>query len=674
MKIKHDNPLKLSVGLCLLFVLTACGGGSGSGDNGNDDNTTVNSAPVAQAGADQEVEEQTDVTLSGSGSDSDGTIVSYSWAQTAGMSVTLTSADSATASFSAPDIDADETLTFELTVTDDDGATNTDSVSINVTASTIFNLPDPILENGDSSLYAPENMGHIKNAQGVLLQGDNEDAFLFYVAENSTYEITIVHDSGDIDLGLFESASSHLLGYSRKRTSPEIGVFNLEPQKLYMLVLFQNDSGGDIDYSITIERTSENDTSRDITDINFMPAHYKMGGFKGPKNTGEEPYFNFFTDVNYNSYFVDENGDLYRKRLTENAQVEEYEFPWTLEEFCGETQTQKYISAHIRELAQSYDPETGEFLVLMDCVDNYQWVVVDVFNSTIRHRLSTKGLGITFPFSVGDFVDGTVVLIHSEHEVDSDESLSSVLTYSLAEPRQYNLYTSPAPFKDYYNRSYANTMESIGVLLGSRVFSDGFSMTESRIYNVGGGNRIYDSFNFLEVFNSDYSEHYNIYVDGLNAYLKQRLSIDNSEYRLRVVTKVSNQSVGLLFSDAHHESYDNTVVNIDGVGEVNPHTMKAQAKMLEMPVSMLAELEKFSHEFSEIDYQITQFPTENPISGVIGAANCDSAWKGNPDDIQVAMTCNTACVYKAAGSQEGVSASCQIIEGYGASSSCSACP
>lgn len=57
-----------------------------------------------------------------------------------------------------------------------------------------------------------------------------------------------------------------------------------------------------------------------------------------------------------------------------------------------------------------------------------------------------------------------------------------------------------------------------------------------------------------------------------------------------------------------------------------------------------------------------------------GSMDCDSAWTGSPDD-HARFHCQTACVYKNAGSQEAVDATCSILSGFSAAarSACRAC-
>ena len=97
-----------------------------------------NQPPTANAGADiDDVAAGVTVTLDGSASfDGDGTIVSYAWAQTGtGTAVILSGASTATPSFTAPTTANNQTLTFELTVTDNNGLPDTDTVTVDVLAS-----------------------------------------------------------------------------------------------------------------------------------------------------------------------------------------------------------------------------------------------------------------------------------------------------------------------------------------------------------------------------------------------------------------------------------------------------------------------------------------------------------------------------------------------------------
>ncbi len=97
---------------------------------------TANTAPTADAGPDQTVNAGDTVTLDGSNSsDPDGTIQTYSWNQTSGSSVTLSDSSAIGPTFTAPS--GAQTLVFELTVTDNGGLTDTDTVSINIPASSV---------------------------------------------------------------------------------------------------------------------------------------------------------------------------------------------------------------------------------------------------------------------------------------------------------------------------------------------------------------------------------------------------------------------------------------------------------------------------------------------------------------------------------------------------------
>lgn len=53
--------------------------------------------------------------------------------------------------------------------------------------------------------------------------------------------------------------------------------------------------------------------------------------------------------------------------------------------------------------------------------------------------------------------------------------------------------------------------------------------------------------------------------------------------------------------------------------------------------------------------------------------DCNNAWQGDQNDFQVAVQCETACVYAQAGQQQGVDASCNILDGFNARSQCSVC-
>lgn len=97
--------------------------------------------PVAEAGEDQQVEAHTTVTLSAAGSSAatPAAIAQYAWTQLTGTRVTLTGADSASPTFTAPG--QSEPMSFRVTVTDDGGLAATDTVQVQVSATT-FNALD----------------------------------------------------------------------------------------------------------------------------------------------------------------------------------------------------------------------------------------------------------------------------------------------------------------------------------------------------------------------------------------------------------------------------------------------------------------------------------------------------------------------------------------------------
>lgn len=92
--------------------------------------------PVAEAGEDQLVEPRTTVALSavGSSASTPAAIAQYSWTQLSGTPVVLANAQSANPTFTAPG--QSEALSFRLTVTDDGGLTGTDTVQVQLSATT----------------------------------------------------------------------------------------------------------------------------------------------------------------------------------------------------------------------------------------------------------------------------------------------------------------------------------------------------------------------------------------------------------------------------------------------------------------------------------------------------------------------------------------------------------
>ena len=54
--------------------------------------------------------------------------------------------------------------------------------------------------------------------------------------------------------------------------------------------------------------------------------------------------------------------------------------------------------------------------------------------------------------------------------------------------------------------------------------------------------------------------------------------------------------------------------------------------------------------------------------------DCNSAWTGDPNDVQVSTECAAACSYASVGNTQGKDAACGIVAGYGATGSCTACP
>ncbi len=60
-------------------------------------------------------------------------------------------------------------------------------------------------------------------------------------------------------------------------------------------------------------------------------------------------------------------------------------------------------------------------------------------------------------------------------------------------------------------------------------------------------------------------------------------------------------------------------------------------------------------------------------SGSSGNTDCYSAWKGDPNDVQVSTECMTACYYASIGSSEAASATCDIVRQWNAVSECPTC-
>jgi parallel beta-helix repeat protein len=116
--------------------------------------TVANQSPVANAGQDQNLSLPTNTTtLTGSGSDPDGTISSYQWTKVSGPTQ-FTIASPTLAKTGISNL-TEGLYQFELKVTDNSGASATDTISVNVTASS---NQAPIAKAGNSqSITLPTN-------------------------------------------------------------------------------------------------------------------------------------------------------------------------------------------------------------------------------------------------------------------------------------------------------------------------------------------------------------------------------------------------------------------------------------------------------------------------------------------------------------------------------------
>lgn len=172
------NPNKIIATLCLLFLVTACGGGggsgssgsgngnSGSGNGGGSGNNSNGTPPVAATLSIQNASSSSSVTLDASPSfDLDGSISGYSWSQTSGTAVTLNNTNSMITGFTAPAVTVTTELRFSLTVTDNDN--DSDSITVSI-------LIKPPVEDF-TSLTGPVVLGALETldiAQNIAVRGD----------------------------------------------------------------------------------------------------------------------------------------------------------------------------------------------------------------------------------------------------------------------------------------------------------------------------------------------------------------------------------------------------------------------------------------------------------------------------------------------------------------------
>lgn len=121
----------LSISLCSVLILTACGGSSSSSETPTVD---TNNAPTVTVNTkSSSVAEGMSVELNATANDSDNDTLTYTWTQKSGESVTLLNATTAKPSFIAPDVSADSNVSFELAVNDGKVTTATKAnVSVNV--------------------------------------------------------------------------------------------------------------------------------------------------------------------------------------------------------------------------------------------------------------------------------------------------------------------------------------------------------------------------------------------------------------------------------------------------------------------------------------------------------------------------------------------------------------
>lgn len=150
--------LQWAIGICLAFLLSACGGG---GDN---------SVPVSQAGPDQNVGVSTLVTLDGSAStDAENNPLTYQWSLTTrptGSTAVLSTVTAAKPTFT-PDMVG--TYVATLVVNDGQVSSQSDSVTLNAKYTPQSNMAilRKVFDNNDAkrfddnlAIFSPDFIGH----------------------------------------------------------------------------------------------------------------------------------------------------------------------------------------------------------------------------------------------------------------------------------------------------------------------------------------------------------------------------------------------------------------------------------------------------------------------------------------------------------------------------------
>ena len=211
------------------FCLNAgCNGGGGGGSK------PINNIPVADAGADQNVDTGSSILLDGSGSsDPDGDEIAYSWffvSVPAGSSAILANFTTVTPSFTA-DVDG----VYEISLVVNDGVLDSETDTINVTASTpptytvsgnisvsantaadsdVNDLSSPYQSNDSFEtaqiISNPVTLGGYVNTAGTGASGrsysigDESDFFKAFLLVNQTITLYIADlDAADLDLYVY---------------------------------------------------------------------------------------------------------------------------------------------------------------------------------------------------------------------------------------------------------------------------------------------------------------------------------------------------------------------------------------------------------------------------------------------------------------------------------------
>ncbi len=108
------------------------------------------------------------------------------------------------------------------------------------------------------------------------------------------------------------------------------------------------------------------------------------------------------------------------------------------------------------------------------------------------------------------------------------------------------------------------------------------------------------------------------------------------------------------------------------VATINDFTLDDYGYQLRVPASQLSQ---FVTEIANLQSG-SSTGGSNGTGGSTGGnnANCESAWIGSPDDVQVSTQCMTACVYRSANMQSEADQVCSIVDKFGATAECTACP